>query len=143
MFPDIMLSGSLDESIFGPPGLAAGDNCYVYGSTANEYHYSRVVGYFPSPLQPNALNGVIEGGALGSIFNDSFGERMFRPRFARDSHGFVPLSYSSPTQRQWYTFVLYNPTQINVQNTSDCDQCNRNFAFDEEFAFSTVTITEQ
>ncbi len=68
---------------------------------------------------------------------------MFRPRFARDSHGFVPLNSSTPTQRTWYTFVVYNPKQINNHTTDNCNQYTRNMSSDQEFDFSTVTITEQ
>jgi hypothetical protein len=142
MYPDALLSGSLDEATFGPPGIGAQSSCYTSGSTANQYQYSRVVGYFPSPLQSNALGGVAEGGALRSIYNDSYGERMFRPRFARDSHGFIPLISSTSTQRSWYTFVIYNPMQI-TNSGGSCNQYSRWTSSDQEFAFSTVTITEQ
>jgi hypothetical protein len=143
MYPDALLSGSLDEPTFGPPGIGAQSSCYTTGFPAtNKYQYSRVFGFFPSPLQSNALSGVAPGGALRSIYNDMYGERMFRPRFARDSHGFVPL-YSTGTVRTWKTFVMYNPMQIEANTSDACDKYTNWGSSDQEFAFSLVTITEQ
>ncbi len=142
IYPDILLIGSLDESTFGPPGIGVESSCWTSGSDANEYGYSRLLGYFPSPMKSNALNGAAEGEAIHSIYYDSDGERTFRPRFARNSHGFVPLSSSTPTSRTWYTFALYNPMQIT--NSGDpCSDYSRWTSSDQEFAFTTVTITEQ
>ena len=143
MYPDILLSGSLDEETFGPPGIGVQSSCYKYGSNANRYQYSRILGYFPNPTQANALSGAANGEAVRSIANDSLGERSFRPRFARDSHGFVPLSSWGPTSRTWYTLAIYNPGQITINPNDGCNTYNRWNTSDQNFAFSHVWITEQ
>lgn len=144
MYPDVLLSGSLDEWRFGPPGIGVQSSCYKWGPDAYKYQYSRVLGYFPNPTQPNALPGVANGEAVRSIFYDSAGERSFRPRFARDSRGFLPLSYWASNSRTWYTLAIYNPGQINNNsNASECDSYNRWTTSDQNFAFSHVWITEQ
>jgi hypothetical protein len=143
VYPDILLTGSLDDSTFGPPGLGVQSSCWTSGSDADLYQYSRILGYFPSPTKSNALGGVAAGEAIRSIYYDSHGDRSFRPRFARNSQGFVPLSSSTPTSRTWSTFALYNPIQI-TQNSSDgCSNYTRWNTSDQQFAFSLVTITEQ
>lgn len=142
VLPDVLLTGSLDEGVFGPPGIGAESSCYMYGSEANKYQYSRIGGYYPNPLQTSALNGVHFGLAIRSISYDIYGERTFRPRFGRDSRGFLPLSSSSPTSRTWYTLVVYNPTQINNSSSDPCNKYSRWTSSDQKFAFSHVYITE-
>lgn len=143
IYPDAMFGGSLDEGTYGPFALGLESSCAVSGSDAMKYQYSRVLGYFPSPLQSNPLDGSINGEAVHSISYDSHGERMFRPRFVRDSHGYVPLSSATDTSRTWSTFVFYNPTQINNDSSDGCDLYSRWTSNDQQFAFSQITITEQ
>lgn len=142
VFPDALLTGSLDESVFGPPGIGAESSCYMYGSEANKYQYSRIGGYYPNPLKANAMNGVQFGLAIRSTSYDTYGERTFRPRFGRDSRGFLPLTSSSSTSRTWYTLVVYNPTQINNSSGDPCNSYSRWNSNDQQFAFSHVYIAE-
>jgi len=143
LFPDALLASSLDDASYGPPAIGLASSCYISGSDANKYQYSRVLGYFPAQVSATTLDGMGAGEAVRSISYDSHGERTFRPRLARNSHGFVPLTSSTDTSRTWYTFVMYNPTQITRNSSDGCGNYTRWNSTDQKFAFSTITITEQ
>lgn len=142
VFPDVLLPGSIDEGIFGPPAIGAQSSCSTVDASAYQYQYSRVIGYYPSPVGNGQKNGQIVGGALRSIGYDYRGERMFRPRFGRDSRGFVPLTYSAPNLKQWSTYVVYNPAQINNNGNDGCDRYQRWNTSDQSFAISQVYVYE-
>ena len=153
-YPDVMLTGTLDETAQGDLSFTLGDSCYAGLSSwrplnmlaAYNHPYLYKSGtYYGLPGgetyngNPGFSDSVIETSAVSG--NNS----GFRPRFARNAYGFITPVSESP--RKWKTWVFYNPQQINTSNSLDCSSNVfsvdgfRNF--DQGWGYSVVEITEQ
>jgi len=133
-YPDAILIGSA----VGYPGIGFESNCQL---SDHRYQYQFGIGYYPNPLSNTAQWGSPFPGTLESTSSDGNGPRMFRPRMARNEHGFIPLYSSSP--RTWKTFVYYNDAQIENNSTSPCSGYSRWNTSDQRFSVTELTIVEQ
>ena len=111
---------------------------------SDPYQFSNGVGFWPDPV-PNGRTpqgGSFFDGVLEATFTNGSGEaRMFRPRLARNEHGYLAPISSSP--KKWRTYMYYNDAQIN-NPTDSCDQYGAwNASTGQWFSVSEIEITEQ
>ncbi len=141
-FPDAMLINTLDESTYGPPAIAFQSTCQL---TDRRYQYAVGLSYFPNPHSSTPINGTAYPGPLEGTSSDTNGPRMFRPRVARNEHGYIPTTApgSSGSLRIWKTYLYYNDKQINVNSTDPCNSYSRWNTSDQRFSVSELTIMEQ
>ena len=143
ILPDAILGQSLNSETLGDPaigfqsGCVAGDGRYQYPRGIAMYEdLDRSAGR-GAPLEP----GAFYPGPLESVSSDQYGPRMFRPRLARDEHGYILPVPDVPGQpRMWQSFIYYNDAQIGNQN-----QCGyfRWFDSNQRFSVSYIEIHEQ
>lgn len=139
--PDAILMDSLDAVTNGHPAISFASTCQI---TDHRYHYSVGLAYFPNPLSNSTQAGTPYPGPLESTSSDSNGPRMFRPRIARNEHGFLPLSVGSGGGlRIWKTYIYYNDTQINRNSGDVCSAYTRWDSSDQRFRVSELMIWEQ
>lgn len=144
-YPDVILAESLDAVTKGNPGIGFASRCR---GTTDRYEHSRGVGFYPDPVPydtPNNRNpqgGEHMDGILEGWTNDNGGAeaRMFRPRLARNEHGYLTPVSSSP--KTWKTFLYYNDAQI-YAGTDPCGGNYTNWTAYQWFSVSEVEITEQ
>jgi hypothetical protein len=118
IFPDAILEGT---------DILIGAQSSAYRAKPG-YQYSRVFGLFHWHGDGAAI-----GLALRSMQSDQYGERMFRPRFARDGRGFIPRT----GENMWDFIVIYNPTRVDTDVINGYSRWNTS---DQGLAFSTGRI---
>ncbi len=135
ILPDAILMNSAIGA-----GVGLQSSCYSFD---HRWQYGVAMALFPNLQQVYATPGIGVVGAFESTSSDSHGPRMFRPRLARNEHGYIPLWYSSPTSRTWKTYLYYNDAQINSKFDDRCDGYGRWNESDQRFRVSEMYITEQ
>ena len=144
-YPDVMLAGAASWNSIGIPSLTVSEKC-IPGQA--KYNYMDGVAFYPNPapFQTQSISqvGYILPGPIESVTSDSNGGHGFRPRFARDANGYIPASGGYPNT--WSTYLYYNDSQINVNNSdggSDCSGSYTNWGSSQQrFSVTQVTITE-
>ena len=152
LLPDVMLANSSDAATKGDPSFTLGNGCFE-GQT----RYSPLVGlgFYSAPY--TYKNGAwFSDGMVGEVYKSNPGyydavietsgpnNSGFSPRFARNLYGYVePVSYNPTT---WKTFVYYNNSQINENDTDGCPSAGfsingfRNHV--QSFGVTEITIAE-
>lgn len=142
---DVILADALDFGTNGNPGLGFESKCVVGASL--QYVYG--VGFYPDPVPwpPRAeptSDGQWQEGPIESTRSDGTGPVTFRPKPARNEHGYlraVPGSFP----RRWETLLYYNDGDIKT-TPSNCqgEQPYPNWNNPgQRFSVSRLTITEQ
>jgi hypothetical protein len=140
-YPDALLIDSLDNHVYGPPGLGFQSTCQL---SDRRYQYCVGLAYFPNPQSQFPTNGTAYPGPLESTSSDSNGPRMFRPRMARNEYGYIPTALGSGgSARIWKTFLYYNDRQINLNSSDSCHLYSRWNTSDQRFSVSELMIFEQ
>ena len=148
LYPDVMLSGSLDAALYGDFGLTLGDGCYLgqrayrpivgLGFYNAPYRYRDGVNFNLTPIATFKTNPLYSDAVIETTGTNNNG---FRPRFARNQYGYLdPVAGSNP--RQWQTYVYYTSSLIGADSDSECDY-TKYATVPVAVGVSQVTITEQ
>jgi hypothetical protein len=159
MYPDVILSGSLDAGLFGDISISLANGCFA-GQRAylpvvalafyNAPYIYRNGSYFNTtpivacsatssgdqcgnpPPMPTYSNALIETSGPSNSGSE--------PRFARNQYGYVdPIPGSNPPQ--WQAYVYYTSSQIGLNSDAQCDYTQYN-KVNATIGVSLVTITE-
>jgi hypothetical protein len=140
-FPDAILAGAADAGTLGNPGIGFQSEC---SNSDHRFEYAKGIGFFPDPVpfpSRDPQEGIAAPGPFESVSSDANGPRMFRPRLARNEHGYVVADDGTP--KIWRTLLYYNDTQVNRKNTDGCGLYSRWASADQRFSVSRLTIMEE
>jgi hypothetical protein len=113
IYLDVLLGGSQEGSTYGPPGFTMGSSC------ASSGQYGDGVGFYPTPVPNNTSTTYPEslpGQFIAGEYDNTAGNLIQYPRFARNPYGFLDPTGSTTTTTgttwttltTWTTFLYYS-----------------------------------